>query len=227
VGRFHIESLSHAAHASIQQRYIPAEKAIFDFGIADLDLKVLNPHERLCWSRAMIREIRRNLKFRLMELLPDKGWRFFNDPDFLSDHNPDFEPVNYDPQFGEIFTILIAPGKEFRVYLRCPLRRLDTCRVAMDIDKILLESAGVLLVEDENNVFVALDVQGRHLKIQVQTHGEERFDVTIQQEQMLELGSEVHEIVDLLVHVVYTIVDKNNAVTTNTSAGQQLHQLRR
>jgi len=28
----------------------PAEKVIFDFGIADLDLKVLNPHKRAAWG---------------------------------------------------------------------------------------------------------------------------------------------------------------------------------
>ena len=184
-------------------------------------------------SMPELRRLKQDLKFGLMDRFPEKGWRFFNDPDFLSDHNPDYEPVTYDPLFGEICTLIVGPEKEFRIYLRCPSRHRPEClRLAMEIDKLLLESAGVLLVEDEDHVFANLDVHGKHLKMQVQTrnHASDsngRMECIIQQEQMLELGSEIHEIVDLLVGMVYAIVDKNNAVESNTLAGQQLHRLRR
>jgi hypothetical protein len=179
-----------------------------------------------------LRALKQDLRFRLMNLFPKKGWRFFNDPDFHSDHHPEGEPVDYDPHFGEICTLVVAPEKEFRIYLRCG--RPGFLRLAMEIDKTLLESAGVLLVEDENHVFVNLNVHGKHLKIRVATYvgdyvldTDERDDCIIQHEQILELGSEVHEVVELLVGMVYAIVDKNNAVEFNTLAGQQLHRLRR
>ena len=186
--------------------------------------------ERTSRANMDIRALKQDLKLKIMNLFPKKRWKFFNDPDFYSDHNPEGEPVDYDPLFGEVCTLIVAPEKEFRFYLRCP----GFLRLAMEIDKNLLETAGVLLVEDENHVFINIDVHGKHFKIRVATYvadydsdSDERNYCIMQHEEILDLGSEIHEVVGVLVGMIYAIIDKNSAIESNTLAGQQLHRLRR